>query len=160
MISPEQRWLTELCCPIAYLWDCEEHPLLFPSISSVHSVPDGGISTNAMEPIFSLWHISLFSRLCQMPLTVLLGFVTEDNFLGLLNLQTSYSSSTWQRTQCGVRQNYSQLVRVCSHELEKLFSVKREVIFSACFKETPPICCSTGGLFGQTCKILAFYPGC
>ena len=51
-------------------------------------------STNATEPILSLWNISLFSRVCQMPLTPLLGLVTEDNFLGLLNLQTSYSSGT------------------------------------------------------------------
>lgn len=75
-------------------------------------------STKATEPIFNLWNISLFSRLCQMPLTPLLELVTEDNFLGLLNLQTSYSSSTWQSTQCGVRLSGS----VCSHELERLFS--------------------------------------
>lgn len=50
-------------------------------------------STNATEPIFSLWNTSLFSRYYQMPLTLLLGLVTEDNFLDFLNFQT-YSSST------------------------------------------------------------------
>jgi len=51
---------------------------------------------------------------------------------------------------------------VCSHELERLFSAtgRQEPLFSACFKETLPICFKIGGLLGQMCKILAFYPDC
>lgn len=58
--------------------------------------------TYATEPIFSLWNTSLFSWYYQMPLTPLSGLVTEKNFLDFLNFQT-YSSSTWQSIQCGVR---------------------------------------------------------
>lgn len=59
-------------------------------------------SAGAMEPTFSLRNISRFSTRSKMPLTPLLGLVTEDNFLGLLNLQTFHSSSTWQGTLGGV----------------------------------------------------------
>lgn len=58
-------------------------------------------SAGAMEPTFSLRNISRFSTRSKMPLTPLLGLVTEDNFLGLLNLQTFHSSSTWQGTLGG-----------------------------------------------------------
>lgn len=120
-------------------------------------------SAGAMEPTFSLWNISRFSTRSQMPLTPLLGLVTEDNFLGLLNLQTFHSSSTWQGTLGGGRQDYLQVASVCSHELQELFSAKdrQGALFWARLKETSPICCNTGsGLLGQTFQILAFYPDC
>lgn len=67
-------------------------------------------SAGAMEPTFSLWNIIRFSTRSKMPLTPLLGLVTEDNFLGLLNLQTFHSSSTWQGTLGGGgRQDYLQV---------------------------------------------------
>lgn len=44
-------------------------------------------TTNATEPIFSLWSTSLFSRYCQMLLPPLLGLVTEDNFLDFLTFK-------------------------------------------------------------------------
>lgn len=60
-------------------------------------------STNATEPTFSLWNTSLLPRYYQMPLTPLLGLVTEDNFLHFFKLSNLFfkymtEHSVWGET--------------------------------------------------------------